>query len=354
MDEATRKTVALWCAFWFITNLAITFNNKWMLSSVDISPSVLTIAHMICTFVGCACIEKCKIPQLNYEEWKRMFFFSFLFALNIVYAQYGLKLTTLSLNQVTRAMTPLFQAGLEYQLMGRNHPFYTLVPLIPVCFGVALTSIGEFELTTLGLLVSISSVFVSALKGVLSMKILQHDLKAKLQEYSFLLVVSPLSILWILLLQAFFTYFYASSDDDDAISTSNPQQFSSSSFMEYPWMLLFIGGFLAVLVNISSIGTVKRTSATTMGVMANVKQAITIVYSMMMLEPDWTMLKLIGGVITIVGAVWYSERKQRQVQKPPVPVEDSGSDIEKPETESLLPPSPTSNAGATSHPQSRR
>jgi len=248
------------------------------------------------------------------KNGRECFFFSFLFALNIVYAQYGLKLTTLSLNQVTRAMTPLFQAGLEYQLMGRNHPFYTLVPLIPVCFGVALTSIGEFELTTLGLLVSISSVFVSALKGVLSMKILQHDLKAKLQEYSFLLVVSPLSILWILLLQAFFTYFYGSSDDDDAISSSSLQDFSSSSFMEYPWMLLFIGGFLAVLVNISSIGTVKRTSATTMGVMANVKQAITIVYSMMLLEPDWTMLKLIGGFITIAGAVWYSERKQTQKQ----------------------------------------
>ena len=39
---------------------------------------------------------------------------------------------------------------------------------------------------------------------------------------------------------------------------------------ELPFKYLFIGGCMAFLVNVASFGTVKRTSATAMGVMANV------------------------------------------------------------------------------------
>merc|ERR1711997_805023 len=80
------------------------------------------------------------------------------------------------------------------------------------------------------------------------------------------------------------------------------------------WMLLSIGGAMAFAVNVASIGTVKRTSATSMGVMANSKQALTIFGSMIFMpgDTDWTMQKISGVFVTLMGASWYSYRKEME------------------------------------------
>ena len=231
---------------------------------------------MTCTFIGCIIVQRFKFPALTQSELLRMVLFAFIFALNIVWCQYAIKLTTLSLNQVCRAMTPLFQATFSYLIANKVHSCYSLVPIIPVCFGVAMTAKSELDLTVTALIVSLSSIVVSALKGVLSMKILQQDLKTKLQEYSFLVIVCPLAAIWVIVLNLFF-YLYFRTDDDDDLSIDQNNEFKWSLKMI---VLLLIGGCMAFAVNVASIGTVKRTSATSMGVMANSKQALTIFGSM--------------------------------------------------------------------------
>ena len=230
--------------------------------------------------MGCCIANKFEFPKLSRNEFGRLFLYSFIFSFNIVYSQYGMKLTSLSLNQVTRATTPLYQCLLEYLLVNKSHSGYNLLPLLPVILGVSLTSLGDLQVTFIGLFISISSVFISALKGVLSMKILQKDLKTKLQEYTFLMIVAPLAITWIGIfefsLRQFneggFLWYIAPEVVSQTIQsiTIGTNGIENVQIAELPIKYLAIGGCLAFLTNVASFGTVKRTSASSMGVLANV------------------------------------------------------------------------------------
>ena len=301
----SQRDMLMWCIYWFSANLIITFYNKHVLSSLNISPLINTFVHMSFTFFGCCIVQKGVFPSLTRTEFLRMVVYSFIFALNIVWCQYAIKLTTLSMNQVCRAMTPLFQATFSYFIANKVHTMYSLVPLIPVCFGVALTAGSELNLGIIAVMVSISSIVVSALKGVLSMKILQ-DLKSKLQEYSFLILVTPMAAAWVIVLNVLF-YFVMQRGEDENEDADDAVVWNAQMFI-----LLAIGGCMAFAVNVASIGTVKRTSATSMGVMANSKQALTIFGSMLFAEHDWRMQKLYGVTITLCGAAWYSYRKEME------------------------------------------
>ncbi|ETO36627.1 hypothetical protein RFI_00434 [Reticulomyxa filosa] len=220
-------------------------------------------------------------------------------------------------------------------LLARPHWQENIIPLLPVCLGIIITSFAEMELTLFGLIVSASSVFVSALKGVLSMKILQKDLKMKVQEYSFLLIVTPMSTVWIFIMEfvvnAGTNLFYttdAVTASEASLQSSNSlnamtnesidsQALETNSGHSSLWYYLVLGGVLAFLTNIASIGTVKRTSASAMGVMANVryKQALTVFLAMFVTENSWTMTKLFGSFITVFGAAWYSYQQEIISQK---------------------------------------
>merc|ERR1719242_1373848 len=209
-------------------------------------------------------------------------------------------------------MTPLFQAFFSWLIANKVHSMYSLVPIIPVCCGVAMTASAELDLGLVAMAVSLSSIMVSALKGVLSMKILQQDLKEKLQEYSFLILVTPLAALWTVILNLMFKAVYTMTGIEVESDGSGGGEESYGMRM---WMLLGIGGCMAFAVNVASIGTVKRTSATSMGVMANSKQALTIFGAMLFAEHDWIMQKLFGVLVTLCGACWYSYRKEMERQQ---------------------------------------
>lgn len=302
-----QKEMVKWCIYWFISNVIITFYNKHILSSMNISPTTNTFIHMFYTFIGCLIVEKGKFPKLTKNEFFRILIYSFIFALNISWFQFSVKLTTLSLNQASRTMTPLFQALFSYLIVGRYFSYYTMIPLICLCIGPAITFEAEINLTLLGLIVSISSIVISALKGALSMKILQ-DLKHKLQAYSLLVVVTPLASIWMILFKIFI-FFYQKNEPSTCHDTFDDlfNNYNLSLFI-----YLSIGGFMAFAINTASIGTVKRTSATSLGVMAQGKQALIIMSSMFIAERDWTWNKLIGVTITLTVAAWYAYSKEKE------------------------------------------
>ena len=47
-----QKECVSWCLYWFISNVIITFYNKHILSSMNISPTTNTFIHMFFTFIG--------------------------------------------------------------------------------------------------------------------------------------------------------------------------------------------------------------------------------------------------------------------------------------------------------------
>ena len=138
------------------------------------------------------------------------------------------------------------------------------------------------------------------------MKILQQDLKDKLQEYSFLLLVAPLAAAWTFGLSIIIeTVSKALADERDEV-----EEIDEGASGVKKWLLILMGGPLAFAVNVASIGVSKRVLATSMGVMGNAKRALTIFASMLLVERGWTLQKLLGIVVTLCGATWYAYRKE--------------------------------------------
>mmetsp|Transcript_69875 Transcript_69875/g.111115 ORF Transcript_69875/g.111115 Transcript_69875/m.111115 type:complete len:378 (+) Transcript_69875:38-1171(+) len=301
-----QREMVTWCACWFLCNVVITFYNKHILSDMQISPTTNTFMHMLCTFIGCLIVQKGQFPKLATSEFLRILLYSFIFAVNISWFQFSVKLTSLSLNQVSRTMSPLFQALFSYFIVGTDFSAYILTPLLCLCIGPAITFESELNLTFNGFLVCITSIIVSALKGALSMKILR-DLQSKLDEYSLLVVVAPLASLWMIVFKAVIRGIYS----DQQLSLQSPSFYFS--YLDYSSLLwVTIGGCMAFAINTTSIGCVRRTSATSLGVMAQGKQALIILSSMFIAERDWTWNKLVGVLITLAVAAWYAYRKETE------------------------------------------
>eukprot|EP00485_Elphidium_margaritaceum_P013204 CAMPEP_0202686274 /NCGR_PEP_ID=MMETSP1385-20130828/2088_1 /ASSEMBLY_ACC=CAM_ASM_000861 /TAXON_ID=933848 /ORGANISM="Elphidium margaritaceum" /LENGTH=222 /DNA_ID=CAMNT_0049340817 /DNA_START=525 /DNA_END=1193 /DNA_ORIENTATION=+ len=208
-------------------------------------------------------------------------------------------------------MTPLFQALFSYFIVGRRFSTYTIVPLVCLCIGPAITFESELNLTFTGLMVSLSSIVISALKGALSMQILR-DLRYKLQEYSLLVVVTPLASIWMLVFKVFVIWYWSSPSTIGAQQTPTLPNLQSQLTRYDLLMYILFGGFLAFAVNTASIGCVKRTSATSLGVMAQGKQSLIILSSMFIAERDWTYAKLVGVFITLAVAAWYAYQKEKE------------------------------------------
>ncbi len=110
----SQREMLMWCLYWFSANLIITFYNKHVLSALNASPSTNTFVHMSFTFVGCFIVQRGIFPSLTRPEFLRIALYAFIFALNIVWCQYAIKMTTLSMNQVSRAMNPLSHAAFSW------------------------------------------------------------------------------------------------------------------------------------------------------------------------------------------------------------------------------------------------
>ena len=171
-----------------------------------------------------------------------------------------------------------------------------------------MTASAEIHLSWSALMVALLSIMLSSLKGVLSMKILQHDLKEKLQEYSFLVLVTPLAAVWIFWLDHVMQLVFWIGDFGDLHKDKESED--GDGYDVRMGILMIIGGYMAFAVNVACIGVSRRVLATSMGVMGNAKRSLTIFGSMMMFEPNWTFKKLLGIVVTLSGATWYAYRKE--------------------------------------------
>ena len=60
-----QQEMVFWCLYWFTANLTITFYNKHVLSSLNVSPLINTFVHMTCTFIGCIIVQKFKFPSFE-------------------------------------------------------------------------------------------------------------------------------------------------------------------------------------------------------------------------------------------------------------------------------------------------
>jgi hypothetical protein len=73
-------------------------------------------------------------------------------------------LVSLAFFQIIRTTVPLFTVGIYRLWFSRSYSTATYLSLLPIVFGASLTTMGEYQYSTVGLLVTCLGVVLAAVK----------------------------------------------------------------------------------------------------------------------------------------------------------------------------------------------
>lgn len=294
--QIPTSTKYLYLALYFGLNLTLTLYNKAVLGKFAF-PWLLTTLHTTSASLGCYILllrGHFKMSKLTTRENLVLISFSFLFTVNIAISNVSLAMVSVPFHQIMRSTCPIFTILIYRFFYGRTYSQATYVSLIPVILGVGLATYGDYYFTGIGFTLTLFGVVLSALKTVMSNRIMTGSLA--LPALEILLRMSPLAALQSLLY---------------AIATGEASAFSAwvaQGNLTLSYISALLGnGLLAFLLNVSSFQTNKLAGALTMTVCANLKQCLTVLLGILLFDVTVGVWNGAGMLVTLVGAGIYSK-----------------------------------------------
>ncbi|KAH8928231.1 TPT-domain-containing protein [Atractiella rhizophila] len=281
---------------YFFFNLSLTLYNKSVMLKFPF-PWTLTAIHTLCSAMGSKVAEQGGVfkasEQVGPRETYTLFAFSVLYTINIAVSNLSLNLVSVPFHSVVRAMTPLFTIVLSTMFLRKRYPQATYVSLLPVVIGVGFTTLGEYDFTAWGLILTLLGVLLAALKTVITNIIMVGRLK--LHPLDLLLRMSPLAFVQCIL----WSWWTGELE--------RVREFGATQMDTHKFTLLAVNGAIAFGLNVVSFTANKKTSALTMTVAANVKQVLSIVLAVFMFNVPMNPMKVFGILLTLVGGAWYAK-----------------------------------------------
>lgn len=313
---------ALWIFFYFAANLCLTLHNKWVLSLLHFNfPWTLTAIHIGVSGIGSYLLLRHHYgiapSALSTTAIVRLALFSVLYTVNIAISNVSLAFVSLAFHQLVRSATPAFTILMELIMLHKGQPGRIYLSLIPVVLGIGLATIDEaadIAFSPTGLLLTIFGVILSSLKGIVTNVLMVGPLK-----------LHPLEVIWRMSLpsviqcliygglfgelQRLGSFFFPerhlpTTGEADAVLFAYSATFK-----------LLLNGLLAMWLNWVSFTANKKTSALSMTVAGNVKQALSIVLAIYIFNTRITRLNLLGIIATLIGGAWYSHESYRHQQR---------------------------------------
>ncbi|KAI9667517.1 MAG: UAA transporter [Bathelium mastoideum] len=283
-------------AGYFMLNLCLTIYNKAILGKFPY-PWLITTLHTSFGAFGCSLLlarGHFKLTRLTMRSHAILVAFSFLYTVNIAMSNVSLAMVSVPFHQIARSTCPIVTILIYRAFYARSYSTATYLSLIPVIFGVALATYGDYYFTTAGIILTFVGVILASIKTVATNRLMTGELALPALEV--LLRMSPLAAVQSLM------YACASGEASrllDAVSQGN--------ISRWIWLVLAGNGFLAFLLNVSSFQTNKLAGALTISVCSNLKQCLTILLGIMLFDVKVGALNGLGMVITLAGAAVYSK-----------------------------------------------
>ena len=182
-----------------------------------------------------------------------------------------------------KAFTPV--AVLIFSIfLGLEKLSYTeTILILMICIGVATTSIGELQFSTIGFIFQIFGILAESSRLVLTNYILKEY---KLDSLSSLYYIAPSS--WIFLIFSFFIFEY---------NIFPFQQLYNLSFLS----LLLLNGLVAFTLNIAVVMLINHTSALVLTLSGIIKDILLVILSVLYLGSPVTLMQYCGYGFTLFG-----------------------------------------------------
>ncbi|ORY52901.1 TPT-domain-containing protein, partial [Rhizoclosmatium globosum] len=219
--------------------------------------------------------------------------FSFLYTANIAFSTISMSMVSLAFHQIVRSMNPVVTLGMEFLFLGKwrqGVPSDIVSSLGVIIFGVGLATLGDYEFTLAGFLMTFLGTILSALKGITTHTLLAGN---GLQFHPIELIwrMSGLSFLQCLYMS------YTNGEVDRFLFWLNPT---------WLYVALAVNGIMAFFVNYVSFSANKKVGALSIAVAGNVKQVMILVISVWVFGFSIALVNGCGIFMTLVGGAWYS------------------------------------------------
>ncbi|KAI8920664.1 hypothetical protein BC831DRAFT_553175 [Entophlyctis helioformis] len=311
LKPGSTAEAAAWLAVYFLFNLSLTIYNKAIMQFYAFPfPWTLTGIHTLCGALGCHALAAAgyfRPASLGSHESLIMAAFSTLYTVNIAVSNVSLEMVSVPFHQTVRAMVPLCTMILEWLWFARYFSSSVSVTMIPIVLGVTLATIGDFNFTYMGFILTLLGTVLAAVKGIVTNRMQVG--KLKLHPLDLLLRMSPLAFVQTML----YAYF---SGELARVATFVHEDMSISVLIA-----LGINGAIAFGLNVSSFTANKMTSALTMGVAGNVKQVLSIILSVAIFSIRVSLTNGMGIVLTLIGGALYTRAELRERQRRPRPID---------------------------------
>lgn len=296
-----------WLSVWFVLNVGLTLLNKSLMVFYHFKfPILLSFIHQsVSTFFsfGGSLTKPSQSNEKNDPKFegtvtRKILLISIIFTLNIVMGNVSLKLCSVAITQVVRAIIPLLTMLLSMFFLNAKYESIEFVACSVICLGVALSCFGESKqtgetrLTGVGLFVTFVACLLSSSKSVSIKATLSGEYKLSSDEL--LARISPISSIEMFILAVLY------GENKDIVLSL---KYKSSSVC---LIGILISGLVAYFLNLTNFLATHHTSPLTVTIAGCVKQVTTIVLSVILFDKSITILNACGIVITTIGSLWYS------------------------------------------------
>ena len=204
------------------------------------------------------------------------------------------EMVSVSFHQIMRSTSPLFTILIYRSWYTRSYATATYISLLPIIFGAALTTYGDYYFTPLGFILTLLGVILAALKTVATNRLMTGNLK--LHALELLFRMSPLAAVQS------FAFGLLAGEVKGFLTWIGEGNFPPS------YLTALAGnGVLAFFLNIASLHTNKLAGALTMSICANLKQCLTVLLGIILFDTRIGVVSGYGMIITLVGAAVYSK-----------------------------------------------
>mmetsp|Transcript_4429 Transcript_4429/g.6623 ORF Transcript_4429/g.6623 Transcript_4429/m.6623 type:complete len:361 (+) Transcript_4429:38-1120(+) len=269
--------------------------NAWIFSGPLKAPIFVTATHQMFCFVGALFVWILAPPQFYQRRkiestsvWLKIMIIPIAFVMNIGMNNLSLQFTTLALNQLIRAFSPVLIAITSFFIEGKVQSLPKLLTLLLLVFGVSLGVATSPDFEFVGFIICALSVIGQA-TGIVMTAFVMGDKSGSLHVFDVLLYTTLPSLVVLI-------PWSLGIGEVSAILTSI-DELGINRFN----LLILIGGILAFTYTLFACILIKLTSSVYYGVTGGFRSALSIAISFQVFPQAATTLS-ISGIVIAMGA----------------------------------------------------